>query len=115
VLYFAGNDGFYSTNGYEIIKLSKDISNTYRSLTVETQQKLDIYGAFDSLNDRIWWAVQADLSSQDNDTVFILDLTFTSGENGVFTTLGNSDSFVPTSLVFFLIRRCLEVILVVIF
>lgn len=100
-LYFAGNDGFYWTDGYKIGKLTNHLNTTYSSLLSDAQAKLNIYGAFDKINNSIWWAVQSDSSSQDNDAVFILDLSFGNDAKGVFTTLGNSNSFKPTALTYF--------------
>lgn len=100
-LFFAGTDGFYYTNGYDVVKISEDLSATYKTLILEDQQKLNIYGAFDAINDRIWWAVQQSPASDDNDSIFVLHLNFLGQSGGSFTTMGNSDSFAPSSLSFF--------------
>lgn len=106
-LFFAGTAGFYFTDGFSIIKLTEDLSISYRAL----QNRGDIYGAYDKLANRIWWGVKVDSSSHDNDTCWILDLkwgfqTQESGSRGVFTTAsggpyGGAPDFQPTALAYF--------------
>jgi hypothetical protein len=56
-LYFAGNDGFYYTDGYQIYSLSaEDFKETYSRLILSAQQKKRIYGAYDALNKRVLWS-----------------------------------------------------------
>lgn len=100
-LFFAGTDGFYYTDGLNLVKLTDHLNETYSTLIQEAQQKLNIYGSFDKINNKIWWAVQQDVSSPDNDSIFLLDLNYPMSDGGVFTTMGNSVSFIPTALVYY--------------
>lgn len=57
-LYFAGNDGFYFTDGYQIYSLSaEDFKETYSQLILTSLQKKRIYGTYDAINKRILWAM----------------------------------------------------------
>lgn len=100
-IFFAGQDGFYFTNGYEVIKISKEFNTTYKSLVLDDTQKLNIYGAYESLSNRIWWAVQVDTGSADNDACYIASLNYGIGPQTPFTTISGDTSFSPTALMFF--------------
>jgi hypothetical protein len=57
-LYFAGNDGFYFTDGYQIYSLSAEaFKETYSQLILTDLQKKRIYGTYDAINKRILWSV----------------------------------------------------------
>lgn len=100
-IFFAGQDGFYFTNGYEVIKISREFNTTYKSLVLTSTQKINIYGAYEALQNRVWWAVQVDTGSPDNDACFVADLNYGIGPSTPFTTLSGDDSFAPTALMFF--------------
>jgi len=56
-LYFAGSDGFYYTDGYQIYSLSaEDFKETYSRLIQTQTQKKRIYGTYDALNKRVLWS-----------------------------------------------------------
>jgi hypothetical protein len=56
-LYFAGNDGFYFTDGYNITSLSaEDFKVTYARSVQNDLQKKRIYGVYDGINKRVLWA-----------------------------------------------------------
>jgi len=90
-LYFAGNDGFYFTDGYKIYSLSaEDFKATYKRLVETDLQKKRIYGTYDSLNKRVLWSVHdpdGD-TTQENNTIFCMYLpakkftTWSSGSEG---------------------------------
>jgi hypothetical protein len=74
-LYFAGNDGFYFTDGYNIQSLSaEDFKETYSQLILTDLQKKRIYGTFDSINKRILWSVHdpARDTDEENNTIFCM-------------------------------------------
>lgn len=100
-IYWAGNDGFYYSDAYRVYKISNNFNNTYKSLISTDQQKKNITGAYEELNRRVWWAVQKDGSSLDNDACFILDLRWGITEESTFTTASGGESFNPTSIIFF--------------
>ena len=100
-VFFAGNDGFYYTDGYQIIKVSIDLDETYKKL-VETEDQANlIYGTFDRLNRRIWWAVCSQSSSEECDKGFIFHVNYGVKPSGAFTTVSNSTHFQPSAWYFF--------------
>ena len=99
-LVFAAQQGFYFTDGYRVQKISHHLNETYKTLVATDAQARNIYGAFDEIENRIWYAVQQDSSSLDNDSCFILDLTWGIREESTFTTASGGDSFRPTALLF---------------
>lgn len=105
-LYFAGDDGFYVTDGFQVDRISEDFNETYKTL-VETQDQRDrIYGTYDELNDRVLWSVKQDSGAADNDVIYVAHLRYQrrSQEGGVkvpFTTWSGGNlpaNFSPTSL-----------------
>jgi hypothetical protein len=99
-LFFAGKDGFYFCDGYKAQKISHNINTTYRALVATDAQARNIWGAYDKLNQRIWFACQRDSGSLDNDSCFILDLYWGLSDEMTFTTASNEDSFRPTAILF---------------
>jgi hypothetical protein len=100
-IFFPGNDGFYFTNGYQVQKISPEINTTYLTLVQTDTQKKNIYGEFDANSQRIYWAVQRDQSSGDNDAFFVADIKEGVKPNTPFTTASGGDSFAPTALTFY--------------
>ena len=92
-IFFASEDGFCVTDGYRVIKLSDNFIERYKQCIGTTTKDKRLYGTYDSANNRIWWAVQYDDSSTDNDFCFIYDLRFSA-----FTTAKNGEYFAPTAL-----------------
>jgi len=105
---FAGETGFYFTDGWEVRKLSTNFNETYRNITITDEQKKRIYGTFDRDEKRVWWAVQEDGQTEVN-KYFILDTRYGLGIGGenleyvqaAFTTASNSTDFAPTASIFF--------------
>lgn len=100
-LFWAGNDGFYYTDGYRVIKISDDNNDNYKSMLDNTVKKERIYGVFDETNRRIYWGVQFNSSNLDNDGVFCLDLRWGVQTVSTFTTWSGGNSFAPTALEIF--------------
>jgi len=103
-LYWAGNDGFYCTDGYKVFKISDHLNSAYKQLIAAAKETggLDrITGTFDEENRRILWAVQADTASFENDTVWCLELQWGISEEMCFETWTGGASFRPTFLTFF--------------
>jgi hypothetical protein len=100
-LFWAGNDGFYYTDGYRVIKISDDNNDNYKSMLSNTVKTERIYGVFDETNRRIYWGVQFNASSLDNDGIFCLDLRWGVQPVSTFTTWSGGSSFAPTSLEIF--------------
>lgn len=100
-IFFPGNDGFYFTNGYQVQKISPEINSTYLTLIQTEAQRKNIYGVFDALTQRVYWATQRNQSSGDNDSFFIADIKQGVKPNTPFTTASGGDSFAPSSLCFY--------------
>lgn len=99
-LFWFGNDGVYATDGYQLIKISDNLNDTYKAIIEEQSNTNRILGRFDEKERRIYWCVQRDSGNLDNDTFFILDLRWGIKADSVFTTW-TGNSFRPTSLEFF--------------
>jgi hypothetical protein len=101
IIFWAGNDGFYTSDGYVVQKISSELNTTYKTL-VETSAKRDkIFGTYDEVENRIYWCVD-DGDSAENNKWFILDLNFGIRPNSSFTTASNAESnFTPTAVSFF--------------
>lgn len=95
-LYWAGNDGFYTTDGYRVIKISDGLNTRYKNLF----NKHRIVGRFDEKERRIYWAVQKDSANLDNDCLMVLELRFGISQRMPFSTYSGT-SFAPTSHAFF--------------
>lgn len=95
--FFAGQDGFYWTDGFQVIKVSTEFNKRYLAL----EQKDKIYATYSKLEERILWAVKKDGGSADNDTIFCLDLRFGIKPDSCFTTWSGKGSFAPTALTYF--------------
>lgn len=100
-VFFAGTDGFYYTDGYQLIKISIDLDATYRSMTSSDSQKARIYGTYDKLTRRIWWAMQSQPTASDNDVFFVYYLDYGVKPSGVFTKALTKASWQPSSAVFY--------------
>lgn len=103
-VFFASENGFFYTNGVDLKEMSGEFPESYQELVQSDTLKARIYGAYDPLEKRIWWAAQRDLGSADNDIIFVADLKFTDGTRAPFTTLSGGnliDNFAPTCLHYF--------------
>lgn len=104
-LYWAGNDGFYYTDGYKVTKISDQLNVKYAEFIVATKATGNlerIEGTYDEKNRRIIWAVQSNSSSAENDSLWILELRWGLSDQMPFTTMsGLTTSFRPSSLTYF--------------
>lgn len=100
-VFFAGNDGFYFTDGYQLLKLSSELNVSYQALIQTAQQRRNLYGAYDKWNKRIWWSVQPNPGDWDVSKSWVLHLDFGVSAQAVFTTSSNFDSYRPSSMLFF--------------
>jgi hypothetical protein len=80
-VFFAGNNGFYVTDGFkaEILPASKELQDSYRRFTNSAAKRSRIWGTYDIFHERIIWCM-ADNNSENN-YWWILDLN-----TGGFTT-----------------------------
>lgn len=102
-VFYAGSDGFYYTDGYQMIKISLDLDRTYRSLTLTDNQRLRICGAYDKTRRLIFWAMQSNPNGTDNDIFYIYYLDYGVKPYGVYTTMFSQylQSWAPASCVFY--------------
>jgi hypothetical protein len=101
-VFWAGQDGIYFTDGYNVIRLNEDYDKTWASWVGTATQQARIYGSYDSKKRRIWWTVQSEDGS-DCDGCYVLDLNVPQPvrPKATFTTAsGTNDSFAPTALEF---------------
>ncbi len=108
-IFFAGNDGFYFTDGYSVTPINENFPDTYAPLVDSELKKKRIYGVHDIKNRFVLWATSYDDTeeSSDNARIFCLDLrskaftTWSSGYQGdgpVLLTTGNISSTTISSL-----------------
>ena len=100
-VFWAGDDGFYFTDGFKFSKISDSINERYKKIVSSSTRKSRIYGAFDKKDNRIYWAVTYEDSASDNDSFFILDLRWGIRPDSTFTTRVNGSSFSPTGICFY--------------
>lgn len=100
-VFWAGNDGFYASDGYKVLHLSNHFNDRYAAFIAASGDVKNISGTYDEVGGRIEWAVQKDSASGDHDTIFVLDLRWGIKEMSAFTTRTGKDSFRPTSIVYF--------------
>lgn len=97
-IFFAGTDGFYYTDGFQLIKISIDLNQTYKNNTQNAAQKARIQGAYDKTTRRIYWTMQQNPSDIDVDKIFIFYLDYGVKPGGVYTTISNDCSLVPNAV-----------------
>lgn len=99
-LFWAGNEGFYFTDGFKVLKISGHLDETYKTLILNDVRKKHIEGTYDPSSDRVYWSVCLEDGSNEPDTWFILDLKYGIRPTSTFTTASNGDYFRPTALAF---------------
>jgi hypothetical protein len=100
-LFWAGNDGFYFTDGYQVQRISNDLLVSYLSITETTAQKSGITGTYYPRLQAVKWAMKVDKTSDDNDTIYVTYLQAGISDSMPFTTWNGGDvksNFKPTSL-----------------
>lgn len=100
-LYFAGVDGFYETDGYQVRNLAEDFIETYKSLTTTTLKKRRIYGTYDDRNKVVLWAMNVHTDeTSDNNAIFVYKVTadaFTTWSSGFNIERGTANRYTPLS------------------
>lgn len=100
-IFWAGNDGFYVSDGYSCQKISFHLNESYASMLSEISDSRRIVGIYDEKKRTIKWALTSDSASLDNDTIFILDLYYGVSSESTFYSWSGGASFRPTSIVMF--------------
>lgn len=99
-VFWAGNDGFYYTDGFQVIRISKSLDQTYQSLISTAERMRRLVGKYDSKKNRVYWTAQYDSSAIECDVCFVLDLNWGISDDMPFTTLSGSENFKPTAIEF---------------
>lgn len=99
-IFWFGNDGVYFSDGYRTMKVSDGNNERYKALIESITQTNRIYGRFDDKERRIYWALQKDTASLDNDSFAVLELRYGISPDMPFTTC-SGESFRPSSIEFF--------------
>lgn len=97
-VFFAGNSGFFFTDGFKVMKISENLDVRYNKFLSIPNAKDKIFGVYDPLNRRIHWALQQNGDSNENDTIFSLDLKHGVSSSSVFTTMTGGTYFRPSAL-----------------
>ena len=103
LLFFASDDGFYFTDGFQVKRISENINETYKGIVETDAQRSRIYGTYDESENRVLWACQADQATDDNDTIFVCYLRFGVSSKTPFnrwTDGGFTGNFSPSSIIF---------------
>lgn len=100
-VFWAGDVGFYWSDGLKVLKISDNINETYKSFVFNQERRGRIYGTYEPSNDRVIWAVSKEDGANEPDIAIILDLKWEDnirrGE-GAFTTMSNGEYFRPTAM-----------------
>ena len=102
-LFWAGNQGFYWSDGFRVSCVSDHLNETYKKIVSSTTKQKRITAAFDPSNQRVFWTANMADGAEECDVVFVIDLKQPflpqDGKPGAsFTTLEGSDSFRPTQI-----------------
>lgn len=87
-VFFAAEDGFYFTDGFNSRRISTDLNRSYAQFV----DKSDIEGCYDKLNNRVMWAVKRqarEAANNYNDTIYVAHLNNPTEKNGFAFTIYN--------------------------
>lgn len=104
---FAGEGGFYFTDGWEVRKISQAFNTRYKGIVLTAEQKRRLYGTFDRFTKRVAWAVQ-ETGETDVNKLYVLDTRYGLGVAGddledvqvCFTTWSGGVNFAPCAILF---------------
>jgi hypothetical protein len=97
-LFYAATDGFYYTDGYQIIKVSIDLDKTYQKYTQTPAQKQRIYGSYDKHNRRVYWSIIDNTVGTEPTELFVYYLNYGVKPSGVFNEVyANNNSWIASS------------------
>jgi hypothetical protein len=100
-LFFAGNDGFYYTDGYQVQRISNDLLSSYLDFTNTADLRARITGTYYPKLQSVLWSVKTDSNTDDNDKLYMTYLQAGVSDSMPFTTWSggsNLDNFMPTAL-----------------
>ncbi len=99
-VFFAGTDGFYYTDGFQLIKISLDIDFTYAERVFSAEQRNRLQGVYDEKKRRIWWTMQSNPYLSACDEIFVYNLNYGVKPSGAFTTATGLTSWQPSAVTF---------------
>jgi hypothetical protein len=100
-VFWAGEDSYFFTDGYQVIKLCDDWVETYRLRVITAAQKRRIQGKYDKDNRRIWWTTQEDSGgSSECNSCDVLHLDWGIKKDASFTSVSGQAEFAPTAIEF---------------
>jgi len=103
-VFWAGEVGFYWSDGFRVMKISDQLNDTYKLFTANDERKKRIQGTYEPSNERIIWSVCKEDGANEPDMCMVLDLKWRfNGQQPAsnelcFTTMSGGDYFRPTSL-----------------
>lgn len=106
-LFWAGELGFYWSDGFRVECVSNHLVTTYQTITSHQTRKNRISATYDSANKRVFWTACLSDGTHENDRMFVLDLRrpfipTQENQGGCFTTMSGQDdawdSFKPTQV-----------------
>lgn len=100
-IFWAGNDGFYMSDGYQVQKISIHLKESYAAYRDNLSNTQKIEGMYHPLEGRIYWTFQTSETSTDVDACLVMDLEWGVRDSCTFTTVSGLESFAPTSITMF--------------
>lgn len=99
-VFFAGDSGFYWTDGYEVRKVSDSINTRYKNMLALIGDTRNIQGRYDAFNLKIYWTFKQVDETAENDCIFCFDLRYLKeGQiDGSFTRWLNDGVFNPCAI-----------------
>jgi len=92
-VFFAGNGGFFVTDGYSYKSITPTLIDSYEKITTTPEHGEKITATYDKVNDIIYWAA-GDVETENN-LLFIYNV-----KSGGFTTAGDNNFTCPSVLSF---------------
>jgi hypothetical protein len=100
-IYYAGQDGFYVTDGQSVTKISRHLDQTYPTFVRNKSVKQNIQGAFDEISGRVYWSVSTGEYGNECDQIMVLDPYWGQSNTMTFTTIGGGNNWTCTSFLFY--------------
>lgn len=100
-IYFASEEGFAFTNGFDVQIISDQFPDSYKELMATSTLKSRIHGVHDAKENRVHWGCQRDATSNNCDIMYNghlkwQNIPFTTWDGGLTT-----DNFSPTALLYY--------------
>lgn len=97
-LFWAGEVGFYWSDGFKVLKISDHLNESYKRFTTNEARKVRIVGTYEPANERVIWAVSREDGNNEPDYCYVLDLKWGISPQSSFTTMSGGIYFRPTAL-----------------